>query len=268
MCLIEHLLEESPRVDGMRRLHPEIGSVSAAEHLEAHLRERLAHQFGVTHVVGYRVAHLALAFRRIDCSGGALRYVARSIELCRLAALPKMVERYALLAVERHGCHLLRHYCVATAHAGEACRLRVAAKLDGALLCAAYLVDRVRYVVVLDVRLVGCIVEDERVVSQRILHPLLQFCLREHGSRRVVRVAEVNHVYAMVGNLRYEAVLSGAWQIVAYTVVKIFLFDKAYAFSSLPTLAIQTVVGIVVAAVFIVVFDKTKITAKLKKMVG
>ena len=60
------------------------------------------------------------------------------------------------------------------------------------------------------------------------------------------------------------SILGGAWQIVAYTVVKIFLFDKAYAFSSLPTLAIQTVVGIAVAAVFIVVFDKTKITAKLK----
>ena len=57
------------------------------------------------------------------------------------------------------------------------------------------------------------------------------------------------------------SILGGAWQIVAYTVVKIFLFDKAYAFSSLPTLAIQ-------AAVFIVVFDKTKITAKLKKMAG
>lgn len=54
------------------------------------------------------------------------------------------------------------------------------------------------------------------------------------------------------------SILGGAWQIVAYTVVKIFLFDKAYAFSSLPTLAIQTVVGIVVAAVFIVVFDKNK----------
>ena len=64
------------------------------------------------------------------------------------------------------------------------------------------------------------------------------------------------------------SILGGAWQIVAYTVVKIFLFDKAYAFSSLPTLAIQTVVGIVVAAVFIIIFDKTKITAKLKKMVG
>ena len=140
-----------------------------------------------------------------------------------------MVERYALLAVERHGCHLLRHYCVATAHAGEASRLRVAAELDGALLCAAYLVDRVRYVVVLDVRLVGCIVEDERVVSQRILHPLLQFCLREHGSRRVVRVAEVNHVYAMVGNLRYEAVLSGAWQIVDVAPATVFEHSSSAA---------------------------------------
>lgn len=62
------------------------------------------------------------------------------------------------------------------------------------------------------------------------------------------------------------AVLGGAFQIAAYTIVKIVMFDKAYAFSSLPTLAIQTAVGIAVALVFIAIFNKTNVTAKLRKM--
>lgn len=82
------------------------------------------------------------------------------------------------------------------------------------------------------------------------------------------KVIKNNKVVGYIVGYIVGAILGGVWQIVAYTVVKIFLFDKAYAFSTLPTLAIQTVVGVVVAAVFIVVFDKTKVTAKLKKMVG
>ena len=63
------------------------------------------------------------------------------------------------------------------------------------------------------------------------------------------------------------AVLGGLFQIVAYTVVKVILYDKAYAFTTLPELIIQTVVGIVAALVFITIFNKTKVTEKSRKMV-
>lgn len=63
------------------------------------------------------------------------------------------------------------------------------------------------------------------------------------------------------------AVLGGLFQIVAYTVVKVILFDKAYALTTLPELIIQTVVGIVAALAFIAIFNKTKVTEKLRKMV-
>lgn len=62
------------------------------------------------------------------------------------------------------------------------------------------------------------------------------------------------------------SVAGGAFQIGAYTLVKVIMFDKAYALSSLPTLAIQTAVGIVVAMIFITVFNKTNVMTKLKKM--
>lgn len=63
------------------------------------------------------------------------------------------------------------------------------------------------------------------------------------------------------------AVLGGLFQIGAYTVVKVILFDKAYALTTLPELIIQTLVGIVAALVFIAIFNKTKVTEKLRKMV-
>lgn len=62
------------------------------------------------------------------------------------------------------------------------------------------------------------------------------------------------------------AIFGGAFQIAAYTIVKVVMYDKAYALTTLPELVIQTVVGIVVALVFIAVFDKAKITQKLRKM--
>lgn len=62
------------------------------------------------------------------------------------------------------------------------------------------------------------------------------------------------------------AVLGGIFQIGAYTLVKVFMFDKAYAFSSLPTLSLQTTVGIIVALVFIAIFTKTNVMKKLKRM--
>ncbi|MDE6469490.1 MAG: ECF transporter S component [Eubacterium sp.] len=62
------------------------------------------------------------------------------------------------------------------------------------------------------------------------------------------------------------AIIGGAFQICGYTVAKLIIFDKAYALTTLPELVIQTIVGIIVAVVFISVFNKTKVTDKLRKM--
>ncbi|MGN0521959.1 MAG: ECF transporter S component [Eubacterium sp.] len=61
-------------------------------------------------------------------------------------------------------------------------------------------------------------------------------------------------------------IIGGAFQIGAYTLAKVILFDRAYAVSTLPTLSLQTVVGIVIALVFIFVFNKSGATNKLKKI--
>lgn len=61
-------------------------------------------------------------------------------------------------------------------------------------------------------------------------------------------------------------VTGGVFQIGAYTLAKVIMYDKIYALTTLPELIIQTIVGIAVAAVFITIFDRTKITKKLRKM--
>ena len=61
-------------------------------------------------------------------------------------------------------------------------------------------------------------------------------------------------------------IIGGAFQIGAYTLTKVILYDKTYALTTLPELIIQTVVGVVAAVIFITIFNKTKLTHKLKKM--
>lgn len=64
------------------------------------------------------------------------------------------------------------------------------------------------------------------------------------------------------------AVAGGAFQIGAYTLAKVLMYDKTYALTTLPELAIQTAVGIAVAGVLVVILTKSGAGAKLQRMAG
>ena len=64
------------------------------------------------------------------------------------------------------------------------------------------------------------------------------------------------------------AVAGGAFQIGAYTLAKVLMYDKTYALTTLPELAIQTTVGIAVAGVLVVILTKSGAGAKLQRMAG
>ena len=125
-----------------------------------------------------------------------------------------MIQFDTLLAVERHGCNVLGNDGISATYTGESGCLRIAAELNSALACSLYLVYRVRYVVVLDIRLVSGIIEYDSVVVESVLHPFLQFVLRQYGARRIVGIAQINHVDTMVGYLRHEIVFGCARHIV------------------------------------------------------
>lgn len=62
------------------------------------------------------------------------------------------------------------------------------------------------------------------------------------------------------------AVTGGVFQVGAYTLVTVIIYNKAYALTTLPENTVQTIVGIVAAVIIIAVFNKTNVTAKLQKM--
>lgn len=67
----------------------------------------------------------------------------------------------------------------------------------------------------------------------------------------------------------FVGMLAGAAvHIGGYSLAWALLFDKATALASLPTLALQTAVGVIVAAVLIVVFQKSGAGKKLQAMAG
>ncbi len=62
------------------------------------------------------------------------------------------------------------------------------------------------------------------------------------------------------------AVAGGVFQICAYTIARVFLYDKAAALASLPGLSVQTVSGVVISLVLITILTKTNAIKKLKRL--
>ena len=68
------------------------------------------------------------------------------------------------------------------------------------------------------------------------------------------------------GNWLIGSIVGGIVQITLYTVFKVFLFDWAYAIGSVPGLTSQTITGVVLATVLVVLFNKAGIIQKLREM--
>ena len=124
-----------------------------------------------------------------------------------------MVEVNPCLAIESYSCKLLWNNCISTSHTSEACCLRIASELYCHLASPLYLVNRVWNFIILDVSLVGSIIEYYCIVVYGIVYPFAQLLFRQHGARRVVRVAEVYHVDPVVRKLRYKIVLCCAREV-------------------------------------------------------
>ena len=68
------------------------------------------------------------------------------------------------------------------------------------------------------------------------------------------------------GNWLIGSVVGGIVQIVLYTLVKLVLFDWAYAITSVPGLTSQTITGIVLGAVLVTLLNKAGVMERLKEM--
>src|SRR3989475_5145486 len=206
--LAEELVEEVPRAEPRRRLHPDVRRVLAAVDHEAGGLESLPDDPGVLHVEIDRRANLASARVGVDRRGRPLNDVGYAVELRRLAPEPKRVETHPLAGgVPTH--EVLGNDGEGAARPGEARRLRETAELDRDVACALDLVDRVRDVRVADVRLVRRVVEEYRILASCVVHPALDTRTRQDCAGGVVREAQVDEVDVAVRERRLEDVLPG-----------------------------------------------------------
>src|SRR5712691_10629962 len=155
----EEAVEEIPRGHAGRRADPDVRRIAPAVHGETSRLQARADDAGVLHVVVDLGADLLLALRRVDGRGGALNDIRRTVRLRRLSAEPELVQAHAT-AIGRPPLRLARHDRVGHPQAGESGALREAAGFDGPL----DLVDRARDLGIPDVRLVGGVVDDHRLV--------------------------------------------------------------------------------------------------------
>ena len=160
---------------------------------------------GILHIVVDGCLHLFLALRGVDGFGSTLADIAGTIELGALAAVPDRIQ-----------CHFLAGQClclqflwndgVTAAHASETGSLRIAVEFYCHLSGSTDFVDRMRNFRVGDICLVGCIIEDDALVLDSVVYPFSEFLFRDDRTRRVVWIAEINHIHTVVWNLRDEVI--------------------------------------------------------------
>lgn len=77
-------------------------------------------------------------------------------------------------------------------------------------------------------------------------------------------------VEKLLPDLKYNwligAITGGVIQVILYTIVKIFLFGLSYAITRIPFITLQTVCGIVFAAILITIFEKNGLIRRLREV--
>lgn len=68
------------------------------------------------------------------------------------------------------------------------------------------------------------------------------------------------------GNWLIGAIAGGIWQIIGYTLTKIVLLSPQAAFATVPTVSAQTIAGIIIASVVIVVLQSSNVLYSLRRM--
>ena len=159
-----------PRTHAVGGTHPYVGCILAAVALVTKRAQRVQHLLGILHVIVDGCFDLSLALWRVDGLGGTLGDIAATVEFRTLATQPQLVKRDALTLEGADG-DLFRHDGIATANTGEASCLGIRAELDGTLAGSANLVNAMGYLRILDIGLIGSIVEYQGIVLQSVVHP-------------------------------------------------------------------------------------------------
>src|SRR5262245_13373894 len=120
--------------------------------------------------------------------------------------------------------HRFRHHRKTTAHTGEAAVLRKTAQFNRALERPRDLKNRMRNFRIGDVRLVGGIEEQKRIVFVRVIDPARKLRAQCDGTRRVVWKTEIDEIDMLLRWLRHKIVFRRTGQIINALVAAILSY--------------------------------------------
>ena len=155
---------------------------------DAGLVQRLGQHFGVPAVIVEVCLDLGHSLGGKDSGCAPLHDVGHPVELGGLAAEPELVQ------LQPFPLQLVGHHGVAAAGAGEARDLGEGADLDGAPARPLHFKDAAGQALLRDKALIGCVVEDDGVVGQGIVHPLLELGAVVGGAGGIVGAANVDDI--------------------------------------------------------------------------
>ncbi len=111
------------------------------------------------------------------------------------------------------GHALFGNHGIGTTGTGETGGLGEAAELNSHLTCPLDLIDRAWQAIVLNKRLVGGIVEDQRLVGFGIIDPRLELLFGRHHAGWIIGEAEIDQVNRLSGWCGHEAIFTIAIKI-------------------------------------------------------
>ena len=205
---VEQLVKEFPAGHLSRCPEPDIGSVDTAGYLVSCIPQSLIDIAGVVHIIGNLTADLVPAGLCKDRLARPLDDVGSPVVLGPVASGPERPEpdTVRLQVLGDHG--------KSESKAGKARGLGEGPELDRTAPGALTLVDGMGYPLLGNIGLVGRVIEDDRAVTARVVHPLLQPVFFHDGTRRIVWKTQIDQVgHPALRQLRCKAVFRRAGHI-------------------------------------------------------
>ena len=208
MGFVEQLVKKGPAVDSSGCLQPDIGGIDSAVDGDSDGFETLAEQPRIVEVETDQVGNLLLALGAVGRLGAALHGIGDPVELGAVPTVPQSMDVDAFARGGGAG-QLVRDHRTGTADAGEPGVFAEAPELDRHFPGAVDFIDRMRNFGVGDVRLVGGVEENDRIVFTGEFHPGGERLAAGHRPGGIVGVAEVDQVDGSVGQGGHEVVFGG-----------------------------------------------------------
>ena len=218
MCFLKEIIKELPGSHLIRCFQPDVWSIFSTGYGKSCCRKSLKDSLCITHVISDLLLQLCFSLRRVNSLACSLYNVRSTVKLGSVASCPETVKLYAITH------QFLRNNGKAKTNACKASIFGKASKLDGTGSRTLALINAVRDILLRNICLICCIIDDHAAVFVGVVDPLLKSCLCDSTTGGIVREAEIDQIrYLICRNLRKETILLFAGHV-DHTVKVLTLF--------------------------------------------